>query len=362
MRMKKIINEPLGEADGQQVSLFTLVGDGGLKAQITNFGGTIVRLLAPNRDGEPGDVTLGFSDLDSYRSSAAYLGALIGRYGNRIGNGRFEVGAETYRLANNDVQGGVPCHLHGGTVGFDKVVWSAAIPEESGSPALRLTYRSIDGEEGYPGNLDVSVTYRLTGDSGLRIDYTAETDAPTPVNLTNHAYFNLRGEGYGDILAHTLRMDADNITPVNADMIPTGAMMPVAGTPFDFTRPRPIGERIEDPDEQIGFGGGYDHNYVLNGNREIGGPTFAAEVTEPYSGRRMIVLTTEPGIQFYTGNFLDGSETGKSGIPHARRSGFCLEAQHFPDSPNKPQFPSTILLPGDRYYSVTEYRFSTIPS
>ncbi|MBC9888835.1 MAG: galactose-1-epimerase [Opitutae bacterium] len=284
-----------------------------------------------------------------------YFGSIVGRVGNRIAEGKFELDGKTYDLVTNNSPADIPCHLHGGTVGFDKVVWQAEPFLENNTPGLKLQYLSKDGEEGYPGNLDVTVWYRLTNDNALQIDYLATTDKATPVNLTNHSYFNLRGEGAGDILGHVVTLKAANYTPVNPGLIPTGVIAPVTGTPFDFTTPHPIGERIDADDEQIKFGAGYDHNWVLD--NQDGDLALASIVFEPVKGRLMEVWTTEPGVQFYCGNFLDGSLIGKSGRPYHRRNGFCLETQHYPDSVNQPNFPTTILRPGDKYQSTTLFRF-----
>lgn len=347
---------PFGQMpDGRAVSLYTLVNATGMKADITNYGGIVVRLYAPDRHGKVDDIVLGYETLDGYLKASPYFGALIGRVGNRIAHGRFTLDGRTYTLATNNTPGGLPCHLHGGNVGFDKVLWQAEPLIRDNTAGLRLTYRSPDGEEGYPGNLAVTVTYWLGNDNSLKIEYVATTDKATPVNLTQHSYFNLRGEGSGDILGHVLMLKASHLTPVNAGLIPTGAITPVQDTPFDFTRPRAIGERVNAADEQIKFGGGYDHNWVLD--RATGGLELAASVSEPVSGRTMEVWTTEPGIQFYCGNFLDGKGTGKRGHTYPHRSGFCLETQHYPDSPNQPGFPSTILQPGQTYTTETVYRF-----
>ncbi|MDR1789116.1 MAG: galactose mutarotase [Opitutaceae bacterium] len=347
--------------DGRPVLLYTLANASGARVSITNSGGIVAGIVVPDRDGNLADVVLGYADVSGYvrdgATSGTYFGALIGRYGNRIARGRFALDGKTYSLATNNTPGGLPCALHGGKVGFDKVIWDATPLLANNTPALRLRHTSPDGDEGYPGSLDVTVTYTLTEDNALRIDYAATTSAPTPVNLTNHSYFNLAGEGSGTILGHVLTLNASRYTPVDKGLIPTGQIAPVAGTPFDFTRPAPIGARVNDPAEQLVFGGGYDHNFVLD--RPAGdGLAKAAEVYEPLSGRVLEVFTTEPGIQFYCGNFLDGKNTGKSGATYPKRSGFCLETQHYPDSPNQPAFPSTILRPGSRYATTTLYRFS----
>jgi aldose 1-epimerase len=345
---------PFGRtAAGEDVVLYTLRNGRGVQAEITNYGGIVVALRAPDRRGQVADVALGFDRLDQYLERHPYFGAIIGRYGNRIAGGRFSIDEVEYTLARNNGDN----HLHGGVRGFDKAVWQAdAAPAADGRIVLR--YRSRDGEEGYPGNLDTTVTYTLTEESELRIEYEATTDKPTVVNLTNHSYFNLAGHGVGDVLGHEVMIDADRFTPVDAGLIPTGELRPVEGTPFDFRTPTPIGARIDAPDEQLKFGRGYDHNFVLNGT--AGQLRLVARVIEPASGRVLEVLTTEPGMQFYTGNFLDGSVRGKGGRPYPRRSGFCLETQHFPDSPNKPQFPSTLLRPGERYQTTTVYRLTTV--
>lgn len=341
---------------GQTALLFTLENAHGLRAEITDFGGIVVRLLAPDRHGQLDDVVLGFDAVEKYAAGSPYFGCVVGRVGNRIAGGKFSLAGRAYTVVTNNHPGGQPCHLHGGDVGFDKALWRAT-PRPGPEPALVLRHISPAGDEGYPGTLAVEVTYTLTADDALRIDYSATTDAATPVNLTNHSYFNLRGEGRGDILGHELTLRAARYTPVNRGLIPTGVIAPVAGTPLDFTSPHLIGERINDPMDQLGFAGGYDHNYVLD--QPDGTLAHAATVHEPTSGRVMAMWTTEPGVQFYTGNFLDGTLTGKRGVPYPFRGGFCLETQHFPDSPNQPAFPSTILRPGQVYRSTTLYRFST---
>lgn len=341
--------------DGRQTHLHTLRNDTGLSVDLADFGATVVRFLVPDRHGHAADVVLGFDAVEGYaRPTGPYFGATIGRCGNRIAHGRFTLDGKSYALATNNSPGGLPCHLHGGPVGFDKVLWEAEPLSGGAGPALTFRYRSRDGEEGYPGNLDATVVFTLTSDNALRIEYTATTDQPTIVNLTNHSYFNLAGEGTRSVLGHVLTLNATRYTPVNAGLIPTGELAAVAETPFDFRAPHTIGERIERANEQLRFAGGYDHNFVLDGK---GGLSLAATVLEPQSGREMEVLTTEPGVQFYSGNFLDGTLLGKNGHAYERRSGFCLETQHFPDAPNHPSFPSVVLRPGETYKSMTVYRF-----
>lgn len=338
-------------ADGTAVDLYTLTNKNGVEAKITNYGGIMVSLKVPDRTGIRGDVVLGFDSLSSYTANNPFFGCLVGRYGNRIAKGKFKLGGVTYKLAINNP----PNHLHGGLKGFDKVVWNAEPAADGNGAGLKLTYSSKDGEEGYPGNLAATVVYTLTDSNALKIDYSAVTDKPTPCNLTNHSYFNLSAGTSSDILGTELTLFADRTTPVDKTLIPTGKLRSVEGTPFDFRRPMKIGARIDAPEEQIRFGGGYDHNFVLNG--EAGTLRLAAVASDSASGRVLEVFTTEPGIQFYTGNFLDGSVTGKNGTVYARRSGFCLETQHFPDSPNRPEFPSTILKPGETYRTTTIYKF-----
>ncbi len=348
--------------DGRQASLFTLRNASGFEVQISDFGGIVVRLLAPDRDQRLADVVLGFDHVAPYVDRSPFFGALIGRVGNRIAGGAFTLDGHTYTLAQNNEPGGRPCHLHGGNRGFDKVFWDAEPIPAAGndSSRLRLRHTSPDGEEGYPGNLIVEVIYSVTNDNALRIEYLATTDTPTPVNLTNHSYFNLCGEGHPSILDHELTLIADALTPVDSGLIPTGKLAPVANTPFDFQTPHRIGARIGADNEQLRFGGGYDHNFVLrSAPASTSTPRLAATVYEAITGRVMDVLTTAPGVQFYSGNFLDGSVVGKSGRPYPQRSGFCLETQHFPDAPNQPDFPSVILRPGETYRSTTLYRFST---
>jgi aldose 1-epimerase len=342
--------------DGQAAQLYTLENSRGFRAEISNYGGTIVRLLTPDRRGQLADVTLGFNAVEDYVAHTSYFGALIGRVGNRIAHGRFTLDGTTYTLATNNSPGGIPCHLHGGVRGFNRVLWQAT-PTEGAEPKLELRYRSRAGEEGYPGNLDVTVTYTVTAENALQIDYAATTDQATPVNLTNHAYFNLAGEGGPPVLGHVLTLNARRYTPVDAGLIPLGNVARVADTPLDFTAPHTIGDRIDTSNEQLRFAGGYDHNFVID-RPSSDSLELAATVFEPQSGRFLEVFTTEPGVQFYSGNFLDGSLTGKSGRRYERRTGFCLETQHFPDSPNQPAFPSVILRPGETRRSRTAYRFS----
>lgn len=334
--------------EGQPVDLYTLINAKGAEARISTYGGVVVSLKVPDRSGSLGDIVAGFDNLQGYLKPPPYFGAIIGRYGNRVGNARFSLDGVEYKLAKNDG----PNSLHGGLRGFDKRLWTA---RPLSPQSLELTYLSKDGEEGYPGNLSATVVYTLTDANELRIDYSATTDKDTVVNLTNHSYFNLAGEG--DILGHLVEINADRFTPVDKGLIPTGELKSVAGTPFDFRTPQPIGARIEQKDEQLVFGHGYDHNWVLN--RSGSGLERAAKVTDPKSGRVMEVLTTEPGLQFYSGNFLDGTLQGKGRV-YARRSAFCMETQHFPDSPNKPNFPSTVLKAGSKYQTTTVYRFSTL--
>jgi aldose 1-epimerase len=337
--------------EGRTVEVFTLTNRRNVEARITNYGGALVSLKSPDRAGRLADVVLGFDDMEGYLAGNFYVGALIGRYANRIAKGRFTLNGVEYRLATNNGDN----HLHGGVRGFDKVLWAARPLKVRNGSALELTYVSPDGEEGYPGTLRTRVVYTLTDENELRIDYSATTDKDTVVNLTAHPYFNLAGEGSGDILRHRLTVYADRFVPTDAKSIPTGELRPVRGTPFDFTRPAAIGARIDADDEQIKFGSGYDHTFVIRGR--AGTLRRAARVHEPTTGRVMEVWTTEPGVQLYTGNFLD-TVAGKSGRPYGRRTGFCLEAQHYPDSPNRPDFPSTVLRRGGRYASTTVYKFS----
>jgi aldose 1-epimerase len=340
-----IAKEAFGKiTDGTPVDLYTLANTNGLEAKITTYGGAVVSLLVPDRDGKVVDVALGLETLEEYVEKSPYFGCITGRYANRIAKGKFTLNGVVYTLAQNDG----PNHLHGGTRGFDKVVWNAREKSGGDGAGLELTYLSRDGEEGYPGNLSVKVTYTLTDDDALRINYLATTDADTIVNLTNHTYFNLADGGAGDILGHELMIDADRFTPTDATSIPTGELRSVAGTPMDFRQSTAIGARIEQDDEQL--------RWVLNNSD--GSLALAARVREPVTGRVMEVHTTEPGIQLYSGNFLDGSITGKGGKVYHKHHGLCLETQHFPDSPNKPDFPSTVLKPGEVHQTTTIYRFT----
>jgi aldose 1-epimerase len=338
--------------DGKAVELYTLTNTHGIQVRVMTYGGIIVSIQTPDKKGRFADITLGFDTLAGYLAKNFYFGALVGRYGNRIGNAKFTLDGKEYTLAKNNG----PNTLHGGLKGFDKVVWEAQSFQKSAEVGVILKYTSSDGEEGYPGTLHVTVTYTLNDKNEFSIDYQATTDKATPINLTNHTYFNLAGEGSGSILGEELMLNADHFTPVDATLIPTGKIASVKGTPFDFTQPTPIGARINDKYEQMVFGGGYDHNFVIN--RQGPGMVLAARVYDPTSGRVLEVDTTEPGVQFYTGNFLDGTP-GKHGHIYKARDAYCLETQHYPDSPNKPGFPSTILKPGQTYHSTTVWRFST---
>ena len=348
----QVVRSPFGRTeDGRDVELFTLTNDS-IEVRTIPFGARIVSIRVSDRSGHVGDIVLGFDNLDGYLKPNPYFGAIVGRYGNRIAKGRFTLDGRSYQLATNNG----PNHLHGGVNGFDKALWRGEPIDRNGIVGVAYTYTSPDGEEQYPGTLTARVTYTLSASRELTIDYDATTDKPTPINLTQHSYFNLAGEGNGDILGHELTIEADRFTPVDATLIPTGELAPVDGTPFDFRRPTSIGARIDtDNNEQLRNGKGYDHNFVLNGTS--GTLRHAARVVDPASGRTLDVSTTEPGMQFYSGNFLDGTITGKSGRVYQRRSGLCLETQHFPDSPNHPNFPSTILRPGERYQSKTVFAF-----
>jgi aldose 1-epimerase len=349
----QVTKKPFGKtAAGEDVDLYTLRNTRGAEATITNYGAIVVSLKVPDRNGRFDDVVLGFSDFNGYLKNDPYFGAIVGRYGNRIAKGRFTLNGVEYKLAVNNGEN----HLHGGIKGFDKVVWTGRDMKSKAGPAVVLTYLSKDGEEGYPGNLNVRVVYTLTNNNELKIDYSATTDKDTVTNITHHSYFNLAGEGNGDILNHLVTINASRFVPTDAGSIPTGELKRVAGTPFDFLKATAIGARIDQDDEQLKFGRGYDHTWVINGRP--GTMRLAATAYEATSGRVMQVWTTEPGMQFYTGNFLDGTLTGKSGKIYPRRSGFCFETQHYPDSPNQPSFPTTTLRQGAVYKSTTIYRFS----
>ena len=345
--------EPFGTMpDGTPVEMFTLKNAAGVEVRAITYGGIITSLRVPDRGGRLDDIVLGFDRLDDYLKDHPFFGAIIGRYGNRIAKGQFSLDGKTYKLATNNG----PNHLHGGNKGFDKVVWKGE--PIAGKNAVSFSRTSPDGEEGYPGNLRVQVTYTLTDKNELAVDYRATTDKATIVNLTQHSYFNLAGQASGDILGHELLLNADRYTPVDETLIPTGEVAAVDGTPFDFRKPAAIGARIGQADPQLKNGLGYDHNWVLN--RAGAGLQLAARVIEPKTGRTMEIRTTEPGIQFYSGNFLDGKLTGKNKAQYTHRTGFCLETQHFPDSPNHPKFPSTTLRPGSEYRTTTVFSFGVM--
>jgi aldose 1-epimerase len=339
--------------DGREVERFTLAAGGAVEARVLTYGGILQSLLAPDRDGQRQDVVLGFDDLAGYLGDRAFHGALVGRYANRIRGGRFVLDGTEHRLALNDGAN----HLHGGPGGFHRVVWAAEPFEGEGAVGVVLRHHSHDGEEGYPGALDVHVTYTLTADDTLSVDFHAVAERATPVNPTHHAYFDLSGEGSGDILGHRLQVNGTRYLPVDATLIPRGTLESVAGTPFDFRTAAPIGARIGEDHEQLRIGGGYDHCFALDARAGV--PVLAARVSEPGSGRVLEVFTTEPGVQLYTTNADASAERGKGGRRYGRHSGFCLETQHFPDSPNQPGFPSTILRPGETFRSRTVFRFTT---
>ena len=346
----RVEKQPYGKtADGMPVDMYVLTNAHGMKAKVITYGAILTDLEVPDRDGKVGNVVLGFDDLKGYLTAHPFLGATVGRVANRIAGGKFKLKGKTYRLAVNNG----PNSLHGGKKGFDKVVWKAEVVRRKAGPAVRFTYESPDGEEGYPGNLSLAVTYTLTDDNEIRIDYKATTDKATPVNLTNHSYFNLAGPQSGTILGHELMLAADKYTPVDDALIPTGEIKPVKGTPLDFTKPKKIGADIA---EVKGDPNGYDHNFVLRkGKKRL---KLTARVYEPKTGRVMVMYTTEPGVQFYTGNFLDGKVKGKGGVAYKKHQGFCLEAQHFPDAVHHANFPSIILEPGKTYRQTTVYKFS----
>jgi aldose 1-epimerase len=345
-----IKKEIVGQVDGKDVYQFTLTNAGGMSAKVLSYGAIVTHLYAPDRDGKMENVVLGFDDpaqywTEPYINDAPYFGSVVGRYGNRIAQGKFTLNGKEYLLATNNG----PNHLHGGLKGFDKVVWDAEPVMTEEGQGVKLTYNSVDGEEGYPGNLTISITYTLTKDNCLKCDYSGTIDQPCPVNVTHHGYFNLTGGAKTNVLGHEMQIMADRYTVVDETLIPTGELRPVAGTPMDFTEPHTIGERIDQVE------GGYDHNYVLSDDVTELRPV--ATVKEPVSGRSLEVLTTEPGVQFYSGNFLLGNLTGSGGVVYNKHWGFCLETQHYPDSPNQPTFPSTILEPGEKYSHTTVYRF-----
>ncbi|MBE0673513.1 MAG: galactose mutarotase [Bacteroidales bacterium] len=342
-----IKSEPFGSFNGKEVSLFTLTNANGNILKLTNYGATIVFLEVPDKNGAKENVTFGYETLDGYLNGDPYFGSVVGRYANRIAVGKFTLDGVEYNLAiNND-----PNALHGGPGGWHSVVWDAEVIKDAN--AVKFTYNSPDMEEGYPGNMKAEVLYTWTDNNEVVMDYTVTTDKKSVVNITNHAYFNLHGAGNGDILDHELVINANQFTPVDATLIPTGELRPVAGSPFDFTTPHTIGERIGEEYDQLAFGGGYDHNFVLDKSQEV-----AAVVYEPVSGRQLEVITDLPGIQFYCGNFLDGTQTGHGGKTYQYRSGLCLETQFFPDSPNKPEFPSTVIEAGETFKTRTIYKFS----
>ena len=338
-----------GTVDGKPVYLYTLTNAKGDEVKITNYGGIVTSWISPDKNGKRSSIVLGFDSLSGYLAKPPYFGAIVGRYGNRIARGKFKIGDSTYSLAVNNGSN----HLHGGLKGFDKQVWEATVANDS-VPVLSLSYLSKDMEEGYPGNLKVNVVYTLTEDDALQIEYTAETDKPTVLNLTNHSYFNLTGDHRNTILDHKMMIKADYYTPVDTGLIPTGELKAVKGTPFDFNTPEKIGTRIA---QTGGNPVGYDHNYALK--RSDNSLQEVVTVTDSLSGRKLELFTTEPGVQFYTGNFLDGSIKGSDGVPFNKNTGFCLETQHFPDSPNQPKFPSVLLKPGEKFHSITKYKLST---
>ncbi|HET9306348.1 MAG TPA: aldose epimerase family protein [Candidatus Sulfotelmatobacter sp.] len=345
--------QPFGTRDGRPVTLYKLTNSHGVEVHAMNYGGIILSIRVPDRKGQFADIVLGHDTMEGYVPNPPYIGAIVGRYANRIANGTFTLDGKTYTLPKNDG----PNTLHGGTTRtFDKVVWEGEPLE--GKTGVAFTYLSKDGEEGFPGNVKVKVTYTLTDGNALIIDYEATTDKATPINVSQHSYFNLKGEGNGDILDHEIMINADRFTPVDKNLIPTGELRPVKGTPLDFAKSTKMGARIDDNYEQLVLGHGYDHNFILNDKPDQNGLKLAARVQESTSGRVLEVWTTQPGIQFYTGNFLDGTVTGKQGHVYKRRYGFCLETQHFPDSPNHPKFPTTMLKPGETFHQKSVFKFS----
>jgi len=346
---EKVIKESWGTHNGKEVFRFTLTNKAGNVVKLTSYGARITWIEVPDRSGKKDNVTFGYDTFDATVKGDPFFGSCVGRYANRIAKGKFTIDGTEYSLTLNNG----PNSLHGGPRGWHSVVWDAEVQETAEFPSVKFTYRSPDMEEGYPGNMDVEVLYTWTGNNELIMDYKATTDKKTVLNITNHAYFNLHGAGNSDILDHQLMINASSFTPVDETLIPTGEIRPVAGTPFDFTTPHPVGERIGDDYDQLKMGGGYDHNFVLDNTGEVD-----ATVYDPLTGRVLEVITDQPGLQFYCGNFLNGSQKGHGGKPYNYRSGLCLETQHFPDSPNKPEFPSTLLNPGDTFLSRTIYRFS----
>jgi aldose 1-epimerase len=344
-----VIKVPFGQVDGKAVELYTLRNAKGAEAKIMTYGGIVQSLTMPDRNGKFDDIVLGCDSVEAYTKVTTYFGCLVGRYGNRIGKAKFTLDGKTYTLAANNG----PNSLHGGVKGFDKVVWDVVTAT---GDSLTLHYLSKDGEEGFPGNLNVTATYTLTDDNALRLDFKATTDKATVVNLTHHSYFNLAGQGKGDILGHEVYINSDKTTPVDKELITTGQYATVEGTPFDFRKPTAIGARIDHPDQQLQYGPGYDHNWVIN--KPAGRMGLHARVYEPKTGRTMEVSSDEPGLQFYAGNFLDGTITGKGGAVYQKRSGFCMEPQHYPDSPNQPNFPPVVLRPGEIYRNTIIYKFS----
>jgi aldose 1-epimerase len=348
----RIEQRPFGEADGKPISLYTLRNAAGMEVKVTTYGGAVTSVKAPDRNGAFGEVVLGFDSLAPYQATTSYFGALIGRYANRIAKGRFQLDGQLYQIPVNDGANA----LHGGTIGFNKRIWDAQDVSTPQAATLELHYLSPDGEMGFPGSLNVTVRYTVEAKNGLKIEYSATTDKPTVLNLANHTYFNLAGAGSGSVLKHRLTIHADHFTPIDSGLIPTGVVQAVDGTPFDFRHGNVIGSRINDDNEQLKLGKGYDHNFVLNS--PAGAKEWVVKVEEPNTGRVLEVYTDQPGVQFYTGNFLDGSMQGVGGAFKFREA-LCLETQHFPDSPNHPNFPSTVLRPGERFHSVTIYRFKT---
>ena len=354
MHHPAVSRRPYGRLpDGREVELFTLTNTHGLEVRAITYGAIITSIVTPDKGGRRQDIVFGFDDLAGYLGATPYFGAVVGRYANRIAHGRFTLDGATYALALNNG----PNSLHGGLRGFDKVLWSADSLRSDSAAGVTLRYQSRDGEEGYPGNVAVAVTYTLTDRDELIVDYEATTDKATPINLSQHTYWNLHGDGRGDILDHVLTLDADAFTPVDSTLIPTGEIAPVSGTPFDFRTATRVGARIDASHAQLRFGRGYDHNWVIKGTGSSRAPVHVARLADPSSGRVLDVATTEPGIQFYSGNFLDGTLKGKGGKLYGHRGALCLETQHFPDSPNHPNFPSTILRPGQRYQSRTVFTF-----